>query len=190
MGAAARKSKKARPIEGQALRTLQDRFIKIANSPAQWRRSAQSLRDGASVILDSIRGAAMESAPTIPITARIATHVGRRSVFLLLAGLAIENLVKGLFVQRGHVTTTSSQLAGELGGHPIRWRLRRMGISLTPREERLLDRLEAAVSWQGKYPVPTKATKLDGVIVTIARDVEEFSRLYDRLDSLLPEKKP
>jgi hypothetical protein len=184
----ARKSNKARPIEGPP-GAVQDRFIKIANSPAHWRRSAESLRDGANVILDSIRAAAMESAPTIPITARIATHVGRRGVCLLLAGLAIENLVKGLFVQRGHVKTTSSQLAGEVGGHPIRWRLGRMEISLTPSEERLLDRLEAAM-WQGRYPVPTEATKLDGVLVTTARDVEEVSRLYERLDALLSEKKP
>jgi hypothetical protein len=89
------------------------------------------------------------------------------------------------------VRVDGSTLPGELKGHGIRARLRRLKISLSPEEEKLVRRLEIAVSWAGRYPVPLAAAEMRGTgTITRVVDGDEFSMFYERLNALLSEKKP
>jgi hypothetical protein len=111
-------------------------------------------------------------------------------VFFLLAGLAIENLVKGLLVQRLSFGSNFTSLPRELKGHGIKERLRRLRINLSPEEEQLVRRFEIAVTWAGRYPVPRDADEMHGTgTTTRVTDAQEFGAFYDRLESLLSRKK-
>jgi hypothetical protein len=166
-----------------------DKFIRRANSLDQWHASARSLKACADLIFGS-NLAAMRAAMTGDFGKDVRTHLFTGHVFFLLAGLAIENLAKGLLVQRGGVKTISTKLAGDLKTHGIRSLLKRLKISLSPEEEKLVNRLEHAIIWAGRYPVPIDAAKMLGTgTLTRATDGDEFTTFYERLSALLSEKK-
>lgn len=78
------------------------------------------------------------------------------SVYLMLIGMGIECLLKGLIASRDgpasvRLTHDLADLAAALGD------------DLTPREWELLDILSDHIEWQGRYPAPTKVEKLGGI---------------------------
>jgi hypothetical protein len=86
-------------------------------------------------------------------------------VFMLLAGLAIENLLKGLAVARKPELVQPREnnprrlfdWAGS--GHVSRRLAQEAGVDLTEDEARVVDRLEVFTTWGGRYPVPLDALK-------------------------------
>jgi hypothetical protein len=73
----------------------------------------------------------------------------------MLNGLAIENLVKALWVQK---TTEPVEEKGclrkKLKTHKIIPLLEEVGFTLSTEDKELLLRLESYVTWAGKYPMP------------------------------------
>jgi len=65
------------------------------------------------------------------------------------------------------------------------------GASCPPRRTSSFSRLETAIAWAGRYPVPLDAGQLRGTgIVTRVTDAQEFSAFYGRLDALLDPTMP
>jgi hypothetical protein len=96
---------------------------------------------------------------------------------MTLAGQAVENLVKGLFVRENprvvrtadQVANGASVLARPANSHDTRYLLGPdgLGISLPDDEASIAQRLELAVRWHGRYPTPvrvhdTRVKPLDG----------------------------
>jgi hypothetical protein len=109
-------------------------------------------------------------------------------VALMLAGMALENLVKALFVQKQNSTVTAQLAKGKLPRsftHSIKALAARAEIPLSVDEASLLEKLEIYVVWLGRYPVPKTAAK---DLLTWGYGAEEINRfriLYARLDQTL-----
>jgi len=74
------------------------------------------------------------------------------SVALMLAGFAIENLMKGLLV-RGQ-TPLSEDGKFQLRSHDLFKLSSDAGLSLSDAEARLLERVQEFLMWAGRYPIP------------------------------------
>jgi hypothetical protein len=81
--------------------------------------------------------------------------------YLLLAGMAIENMLKAVLLQRRPELVRDGQLTkagfGGGGGHNLSAMAREFSPALADRYADLLARLQAHVVWGGRYPVPLKA---------------------------------
>jgi hypothetical protein len=175
---------------GEVNEKMAEQFVLRAGSSAQWQGAARSLKDCADLVF-RVHLAAVQSVMSGGLTQPVVAHLSTGRVFFLLAGLAIENLVKGLIVQRTHVKINRRSLPRELRGHGIAARLRRLDIKLSSDEEKLVRRLEIAVSWAGRYPVPLDAARMLGTgTITRVTDAEEFGAFYQRLEALLSTTPP
>lgn len=115
-------------------------------------------------------------------------------VYMLLAGLAVENLLKGLAVVRtpGLVQPRAGQprrlfqWAGS--GHVSRRLAAEAGADLTLDEKSVVDRLEVFTTWGGRYPVPLDALKMahragegDPPASWSSADIPILEHLFERL---------
>ncbi len=81
------------------------------------------------------------------------------ALFMMLGGLAIENLCKGhavenlTFEERAEVKT-HGRLPKRVEGHNLLRLVSDTGLSVGIEEEELLQRMRRAVVWFGRYPVP------------------------------------
>jgi hypothetical protein len=112
--------------------------------------------------------------------------------YMLLTGLAFENLIKGILIGRNPALVTGDRIeSGILGrkGHGIAKGARSI-IGLTAQELQLLGRIEEYLFWSGRYPLPLKS----GVFVksevkelrTFRRnDPESVNKLFDQLATVL-----
>jgi hypothetical protein len=82
------------------------------------------------------------------------------SVYYMLSGYALENLLKGA-IMLGHPEyfKADGKLA-EIRSHNLAHLWRKAGLALVPAEEVLLDKLSRYVDWLGRYPVPLAADKI------------------------------
>ncbi len=77
---------------------------------------------------------------------------------LMLYGLAVENLLKAGLAHQGKAATASGAFG--LKSHVLLSLGEQLGLSLSTIEAELLERLEAFVSWAGRYPMPLVAQDL------------------------------
>jgi hypothetical protein len=77
-----------------------------------------------------------------------------RGPFALLAGLAIENMLKGAIQQM-----TPRALRNLVIGHDLIKLAKRLDLPLSPAESDLLERLTRFVKWAGRYPVALDAAE-------------------------------
>jgi hypothetical protein len=74
-------------------------------------------------------------------------------VYMLLAGLAIENLAKARIVSSHPSPTKADRLEKDLKSHDLINLVERAGITPSEDESYLLERLEVFVTWAGRYPI-------------------------------------
>jgi hypothetical protein len=79
---------------------------------------------------------------------------------MMLYGLGIENLAKGLIVVGGGSAAVNNGKLREWPGpsHSLKTLLDNTGVQLSEQEEDLVVRLTAFILWAGRYPIP-KLTK-------------------------------
>jgi hypothetical protein len=119
-------------------------------------------------------------------------------VFMLLAGLVVENLLKGLAVARRpeivqpRATNPKRLFDWPGSGHVSRRLAQEAGVELTEEEARVVDRLEVFTTWGGRYPVPLDALKVaprEGETSPPAswssEDLPILEGLYERLEAEL-----
>jgi hypothetical protein len=76
-------------------------------------------------------------------------------VYMLLAGLALENLAKGILVGENPQLVEEGGLSSRVTtGHLSPGLLGRAGVGLNQHERDLVERLAVFVVWGGRYPVP------------------------------------
>jgi len=169
--------------------TPDEEFMKIANSPEAWMRSGETLRECA-VILGALHTVSIRAALSGDTSESALRYLsGTGQVFQMLAGLAIENLAKALLVHRKLVSVTKGRITrSDLQAHGVETLLGRARVKLSKEERRLIRRLDKAVDWSGRYPVPLTSTTLtmQGQHVSTLTGPEEFTTLFRRLASELP----
>jgi hypothetical protein len=84
-------------------------------------------------------------------------------VRMMLLGLALENLAKGLIVASRPPTIEASRVVYPWrGGHLSRDLLERdLGLTLTPTEQLVVDTLAEFVNWAGRFPAPREAPEVE-----------------------------
>lgn len=104
--------------------------------------------------------------------------------YLLLSGYAIELLLKAvLLVRRPEIvvdgTLLSKAWTGKGTGHALQRLADEADLDRSPDEDDLLVRLEAFITWSGRYPVPTKSSSYP------RRDGDSRARTFTTTDPKL-----
>jgi hypothetical protein len=122
-----------------------------------WLEKAQGQRYCAKILKDHLLQMVGDKTPAW--TRRVETLEVVSSA-LLLVGLAVENLIKGVYVARNPGLVDRKRLDRSLwqsdGGHGITDFAKDV-MRLTPEEEELLDRLQEYTVWADRFPIPTKS---------------------------------
>ena len=140
-------------------------FDARAKEPLIWLAEAIGLMRSAYVLWDSFiekwREERNRSAETATVTDFIGTCTDRFvSAYMLLAGLAVENAVKGLILSQIEADGHLQRLPKGLKGHDLTKLLEIAGLTLTSHEQVLAYALKEAVAWKGRYPLPLNANVL------------------------------
>lgn len=154
--------------------------------PGGWYELAVELRDAAETLWRE-RDAMMRIEAVIDAQGR--PHGAPRVFmaysrpYILLAGLAIENLLKGLAVARGPTHISSGCLSRPLQTHSLeKLGTEVLGIDLDSTEMELLRVLESALPYWGRYPIPLRRTQLTEETGISEALRSSFVTLFERLE--------
>jgi len=138
--------------------TMENDRTPLAKLPEAWRGTAIGLKRSADIIWERWFGifSRCEGGKTFEATPQECGDVRLLlPSFLLLAGLALENALKGLLISNDP-SIVDSRVKWDIGsgGHDLGALLESIGLSPTSEEKEFLDALTQAVLWSGRYPVP------------------------------------
>jgi hypothetical protein len=113
---------------------------------------------------------------------------------MLLSGLAIENLVKGILVGRNPEVVSPdkfdlNQLAGSKGGHGLLKLAQQASPALSHDEVDILGRLETFVIWAGRYPIHLRSAETVHPAF-ISTDPALVDRLFAKFITILEQENP
>ena len=155
----------------------------------RWLSIARSLKYSAEVLRDRL----IESMK-IPAMFRQTETEGLLMSSMLLLGLAIENLVKGVYVAKNPEVVDERKIDSSGwktdGGHGIADFVKAF-ISVDQEEEELLVRLQEYIIWAGRYPIPNKSTRFYNSRYPVnkrylnTRDFRIVDGLFDKLTEVL-----
>jgi len=159
---------------------LTDAALEAAKDPIAWRFSSDSLWRSAQVVRRlherDVRygraGASTKETHEVRLMAVIFRH--RHSappppvahVYMMLAGLSLEALAKGLLVARDPARVAPSTRGGHIdlgwkgSGHLSARLLDEAKIAMSDHDRELVDRLGIFVRWAGRYPVPLNVAEV------------------------------
>jgi hypothetical protein len=174
-------------------------FEKCAREPWIWIHSAENLKTAANVILRSFRRALKLVDPSSD-RPKIDFGIGLFPEYLWLAGLALENLMKGLCIARNPALVGGGQIENwGKAGHDLNALARKADLTLSDQEKEILGRLAEYVRWAGKYPLPYSASQsvphplgapeFDELVRWDNTDPARIEALFERLRRLLQESK-
>ena len=162
-----------------------------ARNPGGWGYLAEVLKRSADATLAvrnediarlrAVRVSSAHAGTLEPIPAMVG------GVYMMLAGLALENLLKGIRIARApdlvqpESKKPEALLDGRLTGHLKKEMFDAAGISLDPEEEGLVSRLERFIRWAGRYPVDKYALRMAGGASISGDDPQLFETLYSRV---------
>jgi hypothetical protein len=128
-------------------------FERTAELPLTWRLMAESLLRAARALVPLIE--ADWRASQDPDQEEFEHPVAE--VYMLLAGLAIENLAKAMLVEGSPTPVTKKGvLVRRLLSHDLVKLFDQTGLTFTADEIDLAERLQVFVQWAGRYPLPVR----------------------------------
>ena len=166
-------------------------FQFLLASSGGWDYSAQKLRDAADALFrfhfEGLRQLLFDGDTDL----HERNYEGVGLAILLLAGLAIENLAKGLWILENPEELSNDRLPKRLSkGHEMTVDLfQEADIRLTTKEKAFITRLQVFVTWAGRYPVPKHVDNMKVQKTFRTDDFEQFKKLFDRLKALLRERR-
>ena len=163
-------------------------FDQTAADQWKWRSVALSLLFAADTLWKRVRRGLVEF-DEIPRLADLSdaadVDLRLRGPFFLLAGLAVENLLKALIVKRmqaeNRPVTEGNVLKLERGRHNLLALSGRAQITLSSEEREVLARLSTFVRWAGRYPVPIRKTETTQSRITRSDDFARIKLFLGRL---------
>ena len=169
----------------------------VAKLPGAWRSTAIGLKRSSDIIWEKWFGifSRLEGGKIAKASPQEVGDVYHLlPSFLLLAGLAIENALKGLLISK-EPSIADFKVKWDVGqgGHDLRDLFERSVLRPTNEEGEFLDALTQAVLWSGRYPVPKRhANEFEIGIplgpffhnIDIASTVSRISELKKTLDNL------
>ena len=160
-------------------------FDFVARSKAPWKLVAENLFHSSEVLWKECLQAweqmnklsKTETKQPIPLHMYPGTNVWPTSQ--MLAGLALENLLKCIIIRRDPTLVKEGSINRTLITHNLLELFKRVEIQLTSGENDLISKLEIMVKWGGKYPLPQEATN-NHVRATDGKYFETFEALYKK----------
>lgn len=128
-----------------------------------WVSKANSLRKSALILwtaymleeerLDSLGEAALGQS----------FELGHEDTAMMLIGMAIENLLKGILIARDSSLIENGKTASRLKTHDLTKLITWAGISIDKYDTQLCALLSDFITWQGRYPVPLESSAIRGL---------------------------
>ncbi len=170
----------------------QNWFTQDVNRPISWILSARDLLEHLGSMADDLRAAWIESHRNMA-SSPSAPPRGLHRVYLFLAALTIENLLKAIIVNNAKWPDSqiAQKIPEELHSHVLLDLATAGGFALTVNDVELLERITEFGIWIGRYPAPTKLhltkpKRLRSGIVNLAgymhgSDIREVEDIVNRL---------
>jgi hypothetical protein len=171
--------------------TWRDGFERSMREPLAWKMSADALYRAVGLLRATVTG---DIERVVRANVGDAAEPSVSFVYLLLAGLALENVAKGLLA-RAKPNEVVKDGKWRRPSHSLEDLLREAGVALAEDERELVGRLSEAVVWCGKYPNPLSFE--DGMPRTLPNggfappgmftsgDPDRFDALYCRVYGVL-----
>jgi len=142
---------------------LSSRFALRVLDPNLWIMTAEDLMSAAERLAPYIemfwtKLEALDERATFPVSDMVGSRY--QSIFIMLYGFAIENLCKAHVVTKlsrdERLCLKRGKLPERLKTHGLKGLVtKEIGLAVDDYEKELLEKLEAAVKWAGRYPVST-----------------------------------
>jgi len=148
-----------------------------------WLEQAKRLDAAAMLIWAGIQkdlAAMSKLAPGATVTRDQVPNAYLGGVFWLNAGLALENLLKGIIVKRDPKSAANGRLARHLKTHNLLELCDRAGAKLSESEAFYLCTATRCVQWTGRYPTSTSGEGPEASVFSES-DVLAYRALFDRL---------
>jgi hypothetical protein len=181
-------------IEELNARTI---FVRDA-MPAEWLNYAEELLESAEILWTQqekgLRAEAIGTGDGLQPGIHVLQQTRRVSSisrsYILLAGFALENMIKGLLVAQDPSLITGGKLSRDLKSHSLLGLVAKVkGLSLSEDEKQVCQVVQDAIPYWGRYPIPLE---YNGVLPEVAVDDEFRSvvlalhfRLGKRLHGLI-----
>ena len=136
-------------------------FVRDA-MPSNWLEYADELKNSAEILwennFNSFRLQIVQDSKKIITNDKISS-ISRP--YLLLIGLSIENIIKGILVAEFPEHINKGKLSKELKSHALLHLMDKIkSIQITKSEKEILKLLEEVVPYWGRYPIPLEYNKL------------------------------
>jgi hypothetical protein len=128
-------------------------FELVGGEPHAWLIEAKQLKRAADLVLPELR----EIFSVSPQGRPRFEDAKLFNSYMLLAGLALENLAKGILVKRNPGVVTQDKFI--LKGHDLQQLAQQVLSTLSKNELDILNRLTEFVTWAGRYPINLYAAK-------------------------------
>ena len=142
-----------------------------------WHRKALALREAAKVLWSNYAPYAELVAAAVHVTTSkpparsgarnkridqnmVVAKLGTGDIAIMLAGMALEAVVKAVLAEQGKLKVNGDRLKRKLADHALKQHFKRAGISVTDTQCRALDLFAQHVRWRGRYPAPVGAKEL------------------------------
>jgi len=142
---------------------LSSHFAQHVRNPKLWIKTAENLMSAAELLASEIEQFwknldALDSGSSMPVSSMVGSQY--QSIFMMLHGFAIENLCKAYTATKlcgmELLSLRMGRLPRRLKTHNLDYLVTKgIGLVVDNGEKELLKRLEAAVTWAGRYPVST-----------------------------------
>lgn len=177
-----------------------------ARNPGNWIVDADALMASARLVLDGWRRARMAvfSAGMTPEAAeqmRPHPELWAADVFMMLAGMALEDLLKAIIITgeptlvRPNPSAPTQMLGTSISHHDLGRLAARAGIPVNGEERAFLARLSGFVQWAGRYPLAKRLEAMapapssgDLRTVTDPDDVDAADAIFERTREIAWEK--
>ena len=161
-------------------------FVRRA-SPDQWSDHAMELRHALDLLDNLNEDDLIVTYSSETGSAASKSHVSR--TWLLLAGFAIENLLKGLLIAENPSYVSNGHLSRKARHHCLtRLAERLTSIRLNQGDMVLLSLLESALPSWGRYPIPLSAEDVQEEEFAECNVRTRFATLFDKIDHCLYER--
>ncbi len=157
-------------------------FVRDA-MPSEWLSYAEELAEATESLWsrsDNFMAIEMQTAATD--TSQIERSAGHARSYILLAGLALENALKGILVSRNPSLVNQGHLHGSIKSHKLVELARSVtDLSLTDEDRHVLSVCQDAIPYWGRYPVPLRYDGLHPKEAATAEFRQHFRELHFRL---------
>jgi len=156
-----------------------------AHDPFFWRKQAEQLDLAAMLLWSAIREDLVKLsnlAVGSEVDSQQVPYAYLSGVFWLNAGLALENLLKGIIVQNDPASIVNGAIARYLGTHQLLRLTKRAAISLSASEAYFLFVGTECVVWSGRYPCSATAERPLARVFTEV-DVTTYRSLFERFSA-------